>query len=133
MYLLVLWLLENSQALNLHSKIVMVHFAIEINPYISVSYLFYQCCVCFFLQEITNLKDAKQLMIQQKLELQGKIDNIHTALDQEKRSQEMIKEQLKKREEELKKKCVEIEAKLVSMSNKETIAVQACLNTLKIL
>lgn len=54
-------------------------------------------------------------MIQQKLELQGKIDNTNSALEQEKKNHQAVKDQLKKREEELKKECVEIEAKLVSM------------------
>jgi len=64
---------------------------------------------------VANLKDAKQLLIQQKLELQGKIDNMNSALEQEKKTQQAVKDQLKKREEELKKECAEIEAKLVSM------------------
>lgn len=54
-------------------------------------------------------------MIQQKLELQGKIDKINSALEQEKKTHQDVKDQLKKREEELKKECAEIEAKLVSM------------------
>uniref|UniRef100_A0A8D2LPY5 Early endosome antigen 1 n=1 Tax=Varanus komodoensis TaxID=61221 RepID=A0A8D2LPY5_VARKO len=65
-------------------------------------------------EKLTNLKDAKELLIKQKLELQGKVDTINTALEQEKRNQEVIKDQLKKREDELKKKCAEMEAKLVS-------------------
>lgn len=64
---------------------------------------------------MTNLKDAKQLLIQQKLELQGKVDNVNLALEQEKKNQQIIKDQLKKKEEELKKECVAIETKLVSM------------------
>lgn len=54
-------------------------------------------------------------MIQQKLELQGKVDNMNSALEQEKKTHQAVKDQLKKREEELKKECAEIEAKLVSM------------------
>lgn len=54
-------------------------------------------------------------MIQQKLELQGKIDHMNSALEQEKKNQQAVKDQLKKREEELKKECVEIQDKLVSM------------------
>lgn len=64
---------------------------------------------------MANLKDAKQLLIHQKLELQGKIDNMNSALEQEKKNHQAVKDQLKKREEELKKECAEIEAKLVSM------------------
>lgn len=54
-------------------------------------------------------------MIQQKLELQSKIDHMNSALEQEKKNQQAVKDQLKKREEELKKECVEIQDKLVSM------------------
>lgn len=54
-------------------------------------------------------------MIQQKLELQSKVDNVNSTLEQEKQKQQAVKDQLKKREEELKKECAEIEAKLVSM------------------
>lgn len=54
-------------------------------------------------------------MIQQKLELQGKIDNTNSTLEQEKQNHQAVKDQLKKREEELKKECAEIEAKLVSV------------------
>lgn len=54
-------------------------------------------------------------MIQQKLELQGKIDNVNSTLEQEKQKHQAVKDELKKREEELKKECAEIEAKLVSM------------------
>lgn len=67
-----------------------------------------------FQQEVTNLKDAKQLLIQQKLELQGKVDSLKGALEQEKRNQQMLKEQMKKEEDELKKEFTEKEAKLVS-------------------
>ncbi|XP_009950942.1 PREDICTED: early endosome antigen 1-like, partial [Leptosomus discolor] len=68
-------------------------------------------------REVANLKDAKQLLIQQKLELQGKIDNMNSALEQEKKTHQAVKDQLKKREEELKKECAEIEAKLVTALN----------------
>lgn len=71
-------------------------------------------CKQEFEKEVANLKDAKQLLIQQKLELQGKIDNMNSTLEQEKKNQQAVKDQLKKREEELKKECAEIEAKLQS-------------------
>lgn len=53
-------------------------------------------------------------MIQQKLELQGKVDTLKATLEQEKRNQQMLKEQVKKEEDELKKEFTEKEAKLVS-------------------
>lgn len=53
-------------------------------------------------------------MIQQKLELQGKIDSLKVILEQEKNNQQMLKEQVKKEEDELKKDFIEKEAKLVS-------------------
>ncbi|KAM6437265.1 early endosome antigen 1 [Liasis olivaceus] len=72
-------------------------------------------CKQEFEKEISNLKDAKQLLIKQKLELQEKVDNFSTALEQEKKTQEVIKDQWKKREGELKKKHAEIEAKLQAL------------------
>lgn len=54
-------------------------------------------------------------MIKQKLELQEKVDNFSTAMEQEKKNQEVMKDQWMKKEGELKKKCAEIEAKLVSI------------------
>jgi early endosome antigen 1 len=53
-------------------------------------------------------------LIQQKLELQGKIDSLKATLEQEKRNQQILKEQVKKEQDELKKEFVEKEAKLVS-------------------
>lgn len=53
-------------------------------------------------------------MIQQKLELQGQIDSLKADLEQEKKNQQMLKEQVKKEEDELKKEFIEKEAKLVS-------------------
>ena len=68
----------------------------------------------FFQQEITNLKDAKQLLIQQTLELQGRVDSLKAALEQEKESQQLMREQVKKEEEKRKEEFSEKEAKLVS-------------------
>uniref|UniRef100_A0A670YNK5 Early endosome antigen 1 n=1 Tax=Pseudonaja textilis TaxID=8673 RepID=A0A670YNK5_PSETE len=70
-------------------------------------------------KEISNQKDAKQLLIKQKLELQEKVDNFSTAMEQEKKNQEVMKDQWKKKEGELKKKCVEIEAKLQALIKKK--------------
>lgn len=64
---------------------------------------------------MANLKDAKQLLIQQKLELQGKVDNMNSALEQEKKNQQILRDKLKKKEEDLKKEYAELEAKLVSI------------------
>lgn len=66
-----------------------------------------------FQQEVSNLKDAKQLLIQQKLELQGKVDSLKAALEQEKESQRQLREQVKKEEEKRKEEFSEREAKLV--------------------
>lgn len=62
---------------------------------------------------MSNLKDAKQLLIQQKLELQGKVDSLKAALEQEKESQRQLREQVKKEEEKRKEEFSEREAKLV--------------------
>lgn len=62
---------------------------------------------------MSNLKDAKQLLIQQKLELQGKVDSLKAALEQEKESQQQLREQVKKEEEKRKEEFSEREAKLV--------------------
>lgn len=72
--------------------------------------------ICFWLfqQEVANLKDAKQLLIQQKLELQGKVDLLKAALEQEKESQRLLQEQAKKEDEMRKEEFSEKEAKLVS-------------------
>lgn len=64
-------------------------------------------------------------MIKQKLELQEKVDNFSTAVEQEKKNQEVMKDQWKKKEGELKKKCAEIETKLVSMFWKQ---IQRCIS-----
>ena len=53
-------------------------------------------------------------MIQQKLELQGKVDSLKATLEEEKKTQQMLKEQMKKEEDELKKEFMEKEVKLVS-------------------
>lgn len=63
--------------------------------------------------------------------MQGKVDNINSALEQEKKNQEVIKDQLKKREEEMKKKCAEIEAKLVGISITRVLNMYPCLNMFK--
>ncbi|ETE64393.1 Early endosome antigen 1, partial [Ophiophagus hannah] len=76
-------------------------------------------CKQEFEKEISNQKDAKQLLIKQKLELQEKVDNFSTAMEQEKKNQEVMKDQWKKKEGELKKKCAEIEAKLQALIKKK--------------
>ncbi|XP_015668154.1 early endosome antigen 1 [Protobothrops mucrosquamatus] len=76
-------------------------------------------CKQEFEKEISNQKDAKQLLIKQKLELQEKVDNFSIAMEQEKKNQEVMKDQWKKKEGELKKKCAEIEAKLQALIKKK--------------
>uniref|UniRef100_A0A8W4FG30 Early endosome antigen 1 n=1 Tax=Sus scrofa TaxID=9823 RepID=A0A8W4FG30_PIG len=74
--------------------------------------------------EVTNLKDARQLLIQQKLELQGKVDSLKATLEQEKKNQQMLKEQMKKEEDELKREFMEKETKLHSEIKEKAAAVQ---------
>lgn len=76
------------------------------------------------IKEVTNLKDAKQLLIQQKLELQGRVDSLKATLEQEKRNQQMLKEQMKKEEDELKKEFTEKEAKLHSEIKEKEIGMK---------
>lgn len=65
-------------------------------------------------QEVTDLKDARQLLIQQKLELQGEVDALKAALDQERRNQQRLQEQGKQEAAALRKEFSEKEAQLVS-------------------
>uniref|UniRef100_A0A4W3ICE9 Early endosome antigen 1 n=1 Tax=Callorhinchus milii TaxID=7868 RepID=A0A4W3ICE9_CALMI len=65
-------------------------------------------------KELSDLKEAKQLLIQQKLEIQGKSDGIKSMLDQEKKDHQLDKNKLEKVEGELKKQCTELENKWVS-------------------
>uniref|UniRef100_A0A2K6L502 Early endosome antigen 1 n=1 Tax=Rhinopithecus bieti TaxID=61621 RepID=A0A2K6L502_RHIBE len=76
------------------------------------------------IKEITNLKDAKQLLIQQKLELQGKADSLKAAVEQEKRNQQILKDQVKKEEEEMKKEFIEKEAKLHSEIKEKEVGMK---------
>ncbi|KAB0396348.1 hypothetical protein E2I00_013214 [Balaenoptera physalus] len=76
------------------------------------------------IKEVTNLKDAKQLLIQQKLELQGKVDSLKATLEQEKKTQQMLKEQMKKEEDELKKEFMEKEAKLLSEIKEKEVGMK---------
>uniref|UniRef100_A0A4W3IGA9 Early endosome antigen 1 n=1 Tax=Callorhinchus milii TaxID=7868 RepID=A0A4W3IGA9_CALMI len=62
-------------------------------------------------KELSDLKEAKQLLIQQKLEIQGKSDGIKSMLDQEKKDHQLDKNKLEKVEGELKKQCTELENK----------------------
>ncbi|XP_053575206.1 early endosome antigen 1 [Bombina bombina] len=60
----------------------------------------------------SSFEDAKQLLIQQKLELQSKIDNSASALQQEKTLQQTLKGEMKKKEEEWVKQLKESKDKL---------------------
>lgn len=52
-------------------------------------------------------------MIQQKLELQGRVDSLKAALEQERERKRQLQEQVKKEEEKQKAEFSEKEAKLV--------------------
>uniref|UniRef100_A0A4W3IG95 Early endosome antigen 1 n=1 Tax=Callorhinchus milii TaxID=7868 RepID=A0A4W3IG95_CALMI len=72
-------------------------------------------------KELSDLKEAKQLLIQQKLEIQGKSDGIKSMLDQEKKDHQLDKNKLEKVEGELKKQCTELENKWQSeLKDKDT-------------
>lgn len=67
-----------------------------------------------FSQQTSSLEEAKQLLIQQKLELQGKLEGSTTALQQEKKLQQTLKDEMKRKEDEWKKQHIELQNKLVS-------------------
>ncbi|MGH0151688.1 UNVERIFIED_CONTAM: hypothetical protein FKN15_065509 [Acipenser sinensis] len=63
-------------------------------------------------KELTDLKDAQQLLIQQKLDTQGVADSFRSALEQEKKEHKTTREAIGKREEELKKEQTQRVSKL---------------------
>uniref|UniRef100_UPI00398EC50E early endosome antigen 1-like n=1 Tax=Pristiophorus japonicus TaxID=55135 RepID=UPI00398EC50E len=62
--------------------------------------------------EVTGLKEAKQLLIQQKLELQAKADGVKTTLEQERNDHQLTKAKIEEAQLDLKKHRTELEAKL---------------------
>lgn len=67
-------------------------------------------------QELGELQEAKQLLIQQKLELQGQIEAAQTSLEEEKKEHQATKDSRQQREEQLRAQTKEVQDKLVSPS-----------------
>uniref|UniRef100_A0A8C9W3S1 Early endosome antigen 1 n=1 Tax=Scleropages formosus TaxID=113540 RepID=A0A8C9W3S1_SCLFO len=63
-------------------------------------------------QEVKELREAKQLLIQQKLEMQGRVENVQAALEQEKQEHQVTRESIRQRDETLKAEKAKMEAQL---------------------
>ena len=70
------------------------------------------------LQELVELREAKQLLIQQKLELQGQVEAAQSSLEQEQKEHQATKDSRQQREEQLLAQTKEVQDKLVGPSNK---------------
>lgn len=84
------------------------HFTCQIAKYFSFGFLF----VISF-QELGELQEAKQLLIQQKLELQGQVEATQGALEQEQREHKATRDSRLQREEQLLTQNKEVQDKLV--------------------
>ena len=72
--------------------------------------------VCLFVsfQDLGELQEAKQLLIQQKLELQGQVEATQGALEQEQKEHKATRESRNQREEQLFAQNQEVQDKLVN-------------------
>uniref|UniRef100_A0A8C9VKZ0 Early endosome antigen 1 n=1 Tax=Scleropages formosus TaxID=113540 RepID=A0A8C9VKZ0_SCLFO len=61
---------------------------------------------------VKELREAKQLLIQQKLEMQGRVENVQAALEQEKQEHQVTRESIRQRDETLKAEKAKMEAQL---------------------
>uniref|UniRef100_A0A8C8EP54 Early endosome antigen 1 n=1 Tax=Oncorhynchus tshawytscha TaxID=74940 RepID=A0A8C8EP54_ONCTS len=68
-------------------------------------------------QELIELREAKQLLIQQKLEVQGRVEEVQAALEQEKTLHQATRDSVTQREEKLRAETQEIQAQLASERN----------------
>lgn len=69
--------------------------------------------VCVGFQELGELREAKQLLIQQKLELQGQVEAAQKTLEQEQKEHEATKDSRTQREEQLLAHTRDIQDQLV--------------------
>lgn len=67
-------------------------------------------------QELGELLEAKQLLIQQKLELQGQVEATQSALEQEQKEHQATRDSRLQREEQLLAQTQEVQDKLVGLS-----------------
>uniref|UniRef100_A0A4W5LTG0 Early endosome antigen 1 n=1 Tax=Hucho hucho TaxID=62062 RepID=A0A4W5LTG0_9TELE len=68
-------------------------------------------------QELRELREAKQLLIQQKLEAQGRVEEVQAALEQEKTRHQATRDSVTQKEEKLRAETQEIQAQLASERN----------------
>uniref|UniRef100_A0A4W5K3W3 Early endosome antigen 1 n=1 Tax=Hucho hucho TaxID=62062 RepID=A0A4W5K3W3_9TELE len=65
-------------------------------------------------KELRELGEAKQLLIQQKLEVQGRVEEVQAALEQEKTLHQATRDSVTQREEKSRLETQEVQAQLVS-------------------
>uniref|UniRef100_A0A4W5LUC2 Early endosome antigen 1 n=1 Tax=Hucho hucho TaxID=62062 RepID=A0A4W5LUC2_9TELE len=68
-------------------------------------------------KELRELREAKQLLIQQKLEAQGRVEEVQAALEQEKTRHQATRDSVTQKEEKLRAETQEIQAQLASERN----------------
>lgn len=79
-------------------------------------------------QELGELQEAKQLLIQQKLELQGQVEAAQSALEQEQKEHQATRDGRLQREEQLLALTREVQDKLVGPSASSCQKVQSQMN-----
>lgn len=62
-----------------------------------------------------ELGEAKQLLIQQKLEVQGRVEEVQAALEQEKTRHQATRDSVTQREEKSRVETQEVQAQLVRL------------------
>lgn len=66
-------------------------------------------------QELSELQEAKQLLIQQKLELQGQVETAQSNLQQEQKEHQATRDSRSQREEQLLAQVKDVQDKLVGL------------------
>ncbi len=67
----------------------------------------------YLLQELKELQAAKQLLIQQKVELQGKVEAAQASLEQEQREHQKTRDSIKQKQQQLKTETDKLQQQLV--------------------
>lgn len=68
------------------------------------------CCV----QEVSELREAKQLLIQQKLEMQGRVESQQAVLEKEKQAHQATRGSIQQQKQEMKVERDKMEGQLVA-------------------
>ena len=93
----------------------------------SVREAFSKCepCIPPALQELAGLQEAKQLLIQQKLEVQGQLEAERVLMQTEQQAHQTTRDLVAQREEQLLSQATELQAQLVSthMHRKQTFNI----------